>query len=166
VQRGSVAEGMEKVERAFAGYRAQEAGLGIPWVISGLVPSLIAIGRLDKAKSLLDDALAIVELKGERHSEAELLRLQGELKAAEGDLDGAAERYRTALSVARTQGAKALELRAATGLARLLALQGRPQEARGLLAPLIDWFTEGLDAPDLTAARAQLSALASSCNAS
>ena len=47
-------------------------------------------------------------------------------------------------------------------LARLWQRQGKRTEARQVLAPLYSWFTEGLDTPDLQAARALLQELASS----
>ena len=47
--------------------------------------------------------------------------------------------------MARRQQAKSYELRAATSLARLWGEQGRRAEARDLLAPVYDWFTEGFD---------------------
>jgi predicted ATPase len=52
-----------------------------------------------------------------------------------------------------------LELRAATSLARLLRGQGRDGEARGLLAPVHGWFTEGFDTADLKDAKALLDEL-------
>ena len=55
--------------------------------------------------------------------------------------------------MARSQEARALELRAATGLARLWHGQGRREEARDLLKPVYAWFTEGLDTADLIEAR-------------
>jgi predicted ATPase len=64
-----------------------------------------------------------------------------------------------ALDIARTQGPKSLELRAACDLAQLWAEQGRRAEARELLAPMYGWFTEGFDTPDLIEARALLDAL-------
>ena len=51
-------------------------------------------------------------------------------------------------------------MRAATSLARLWREQGRREEARELLAPLYDWFTEGFDTADLKAAKALLDELA------
>ena len=57
--------------------------------------------------------------------------------------------------VARAQEARSLELRAACDLARW-AEQGRRSEARGLLAPIYGWFTEGFDTPDLKEAKALL----------
>ena len=52
-----------------------------------------------------------------------------------------------------------MELRAATSLARLLRDQRRPAEARALLAPIYDWFTEGFDTRDLISAKALLEEL-------
>jgi predicted ATPase len=62
--------------------------------------------------------------------------------------------------VAQSQQARSFELRAATDLARLWAEQGRPAEARDLLAPVYAWFTEGFDTADLKAAKALLDQLA------
>jgi predicted ATPase len=67
--------------------------------------------------------------------------------------------FREAIDIACSQDAKSLELRAATSLARLWQQQGRKEEARELLAPVYDWFTEGFDTRDLKDARALLDKL-------
>jgi predicted ATPase len=56
----------------------------------------------------------------------------------------------------RRKGAKSLQLRATTSLARLLAKQGRRDEARAMLAEIYGWFTEGFDTADLKDAKALL----------
>jgi hypothetical protein len=58
-----------------------------------------------------------------------------------------------ALAIAREQGTRGYELRAATSLAQLWADQGRQGEARDLLAPVYDSFTEGFGTPDLKDAK-------------
>ena len=58
------------------------------------------------------------------------------------------------------QQAKSWELRAAISLARLWRDQGKPQQARELLAPVYGWFTEGFDTRDLKEAKALLEELA------
>jgi predicted ATPase len=63
------------------------------------------------------------------------------------------------LAVARDQSSRALELRAATSLARVWADQGERRKAEDLLAPIYDWFSEGFDAADLKDAKALLSNL-------
>ena len=69
------------------------------------------------------------------------------------------ECFRTAIEIARRQSAKSLELRATTSLARLLATQGRRDEARTMLADIYGWFTEGFDTADLKDAKALLDEL-------
>ena len=64
-----------------------------------------------------------------------------------------------ALTVARQQQAKSWELRAAMSMARLWRDQGKPQQARELLAPVYGWFTEGHDTLDLKVAKALLDEL-------
>ena len=65
-----------------------------------------------------------------------------------------------ALEVARHQQAKSWELRAATSLTRLWQGQGKKTEARELLSPVYNWFTEGFDTADLKEAKALLTELA------
>jgi predicted ATPase len=67
--------------------------------------------------------------------------------------------YRTALSIAREQGTRGFELRAAVSLARLLSDEGRRKEVRDILTPIYAWFTEGFNSPDLKEAEALLEAL-------
>jgi predicted ATPase len=71
----------------------------------------------------------------------------------------AEDSFRLALTVAQQQSAKFWELRAATSLARLWRDQGKRTEARGLLAPVYNWFTEGFDTPVLQDAKALLDQL-------
>lgn len=73
-----------------------------------------------------------------------------EVRAAESHGEAC---FRRALDVARRQGARSLELRAATSLARLWHRQGRRAEARDLLEPVYTWFTEGFATADLAEAR-------------
>ena len=68
--------------------------------------------------------------------------------------------FSRALTTARQQEAKSLELRAAMSLARLWQAQGKADEARDLLAPVYGWFTEGFDTADLRDAKALLDELA------
>ena len=114
-------------------------------------PALRRGGRAAEALRLLAEALARVEATGERWFEAELHRLRGEalLGASAADRAEAEACFRKALDVAREQGAKWWELRAATSLARLWAEHGERRKAHDLLAPIYGWFTEGFDTPDL-----------------
>jgi predicted ATPase len=66
--------------------------------------------------------------------------------------------FHQALAVARRQQAKALELRAATSLARLWQQQGKRDHAQQVLTAVYSWFTEGFETPDLQEARRWLEA--------
>jgi predicted ATPase len=108
----------------------------------------------------LDEALCVVERTGERWYAAELNRRKGQLLLRQGHTEAAEGLYRQAWSIAHEQEAMLWELRAAVSLARLRRDQGRPAEARDLLAPSYGWFTEGFDTPDLKEAKALLGELA------
>ena len=105
----------------------------------------------------------MVEMTKERWCESEVDRVAGEilLRSPQPDRAKAEGYFERALTVARTQEARSLELRAAISMARLWRDQGKPQQARELLAPVYDWFTEGLDTLDLKEAKMLLSSLAS-----
>ena len=96
--------------------------------------------------ALLDEAEAAVEQTQERYWEAEIHRLRGQLllaasePAAPAVVRSAEACYRRALDVARRQGARSLELRAAVSLSRLWQAEGREGEARELLAPIYEPF--------------------------
>ena len=83
------------------------------------------------------------------------------LRSPQPDAAKAEGYFDRALTVARTQQAKSWELRAAMSMARLWRDQGKPQQARELLAPVYGWFTEGFDTLDLKEAKALLTSLAS-----
>src|SRR5262249_6968212 len=113
-----------------------------------------------EAQGTVATALTISVQTGQSNWDADLHRLDGDLLLAIGGApDEAAARYDRALALAREQGARSLELRAATSLARLLRDQAKRAEPRALLAPIYEWFTEGFDTGDLIAAKALLDEL-------
>jgi class 3 adenylate cyclase/predicted ATPase len=116
------------------------------------------IGQFDKAWGYIDEAITAVETRKQKWFEAEVHRIAGEIALMSPERDAAkAEVYfERALAVAREQQAKSWELRAAMSMARLWRDQGKQEEARELLAPIYDWFTEGFDTRDLNEAKALL----------
>jgi class 3 adenylate cyclase/tetratricopeptide (TPR) repeat protein len=89
----------------------------------------------------------------------EMLRLRGELRLELGQIEKAGSDFNEALALGQKLGAKAWELRATTSLARLLAREGRRDEARAMLAESYNWFTEGFDTGDLKEAKSLLEEL-------
>jgi predicted ATPase len=123
-----------------------------------LAESLMHAGRYAEALEHLEQASALGNEIGELWWEARIHRLRGDLLLHSGarDKEAAVHGFETAIQVARTQDAKGFELQAARSLAQLWAERGRRADARDLLAPIYAWFTEGLDTPDLVAAKALL----------
>jgi predicted ATPase len=158
---GRAEHGIAVIRQGLADYRATESELFLPYFLALLADAHGRAGQAATGLSLAADALDRVEQTGVRWIEAELYRLQGELLL---DLPEVAQPeaetcFRQALAVAREQGAKMWELRAATSLARLWRDQGKRREACELLAPIYDWFTEGFDTTDLKEAKALLNEL-------
>ena len=106
--------------------------------------------------------MTIIERTTEAWCEAEVYRTAGEimLRAPKRAEEKAEASFNHALTLARSQQAKSWELRVAISMARLWRDQGKPQQARELLAPVYGWFTEGFGTRDLKEAKALLEELA------
>jgi predicted ATPase len=119
------------------------------------------LGKVDDVWRCIGEAITAIEKSKERWHEAEVNRIAGEiaLMSPESDATKAEAYLERALAVAREQQAKSWELRAAMSMARLWRDQGKPQQARELLAPVYAWFTEGFDTLDLKEAETLLDTL-------
>jgi tetratricopeptide (TPR) repeat protein len=140
---------------------SQDTKLMSPIFLGSLAEGYGRIGEIETGLEKIADALALIEISGERHREAELYRLKGEL-LQKRDLPSPSEAeacFRKAIEVARRQEAKMFELRATMSLARLLAGQARRDEAHAMLSEIYNWFTEGFDTSDLRDAKALLDEL-------
>jgi predicted ATPase len=162
---GRQAEGVEQIRQGATAFRACGAELWRTLILAVLAESLARQGQLDEAAAALAEAIALVKGGGERYWEAELYRLQGEVGLARAGAGSSAADdpescFRQALDVARRQRARVLELRAAVSLGCLYRQQGRPADARPLLAETYDWFTEGFETRDLREAKSLLESLA------
>ena len=149
---------IEGAREALEGVHAiVDAGMEMrrPYYLALVADCYILADRLSEARAILDQALAIVAETDEHWSESELLRLTGEIEAR-ADTAAAEATFQQALTIARRQDAKSWELRSATSLAQLWHGQGRSDDARSLLQPIYEWFTEGFDTPDLQVAKALL----------
>jgi predicted ATPase len=165
VQRGELEQGRALLTTGLAQYQARSTPILLPFFLSFLATAALRQGQITDGLHVIDEALRLTATNFDRFWEAELHRLRGELLLLPssnnplGKDQETAECFQQALAIARQQGAKALELRAAMSLSRLWQAQGQHTAARTLLAEMYGWFTEGFDTADLQEARAMLAAL-------
>jgi class 3 adenylate cyclase/predicted ATPase len=158
---GKAADAVEMITAGLTAFRSTGSTFFMQSHLSNLASANVELGHFDEARRCIGEAMTAIETTKERVWEAETNRVAGEIALMSPGPDAAkAEAYfERALSVARAQRAKSWELRAATSLARLFRDQGKRDEARDLLAPVYNWFTEGFDTLDLKEAKALLSEL-------
>jgi predicted ATPase len=178
-EQGKGKEGILQMRQDLAAYWATGAELNQSYCLALLAE---AYGRMEHAEeglSVLAEALAKADKTGERHYEAELYRLKGELSLkakqvkisqdksevtnpqpltpnSQAEAEGC---FWKAIEIARRQQAKSWELRATISLARLWQQQGKKAEAHQMLVKIYSWFTEGFDTKDLQEAKALLEEL-------
>ena len=158
---GKSAEGIQTISSGIDGWRSIGATVFAPFWLSHLALAYADLGKLDDAGRKIFETMTAIETSKEKWCEAEINRIAGEiaLKSPERDTAKAQSYFERSLAVARQQQAKSWELRAAMSVARLWRDQGKPQQARDLLAPVYGWFTEGFDTLDLKDAKALLDEL-------
>jgi len=158
---GQAADAVRAITTGMTSLRSTGATLYEPRHLWPLAIAYAELGKPDDARRCIDDAIDKVERSKEKWCEAEVHRVAGEiaLKSPEPDVEKAETYFERALAVARQQQTKSWELRAAMSMARLWRSQGKPQQARELLAPVYGWFTEGFDTRDLKEAKALLEEL-------
>jgi predicted ATPase len=161
---GPAQAGIEQIYQGLTAWRATGAEIFRPYWLALLAEAHGTIGQPEAGLRALAEALTLADTTGERWYESEIYRLKGILLLQQSS-DNQAEAetcFAQAMAIAQNQQAKSLELRATTSLARLWQQQGKCQEARDLLAPVYNWFTEGFDTVDLLDAKALLHDLARS----
>jgi class 3 adenylate cyclase/tetratricopeptide (TPR) repeat protein len=136
-------------------------------IFDGLVKIALAkaeaeAGDRDRAIVILDEALAMADRLGYRAFEAELNRTRGEmlLERDPANAAPAEEAFQAAIAVAKRQGTRSFELRAALSLAKLYRSTGRLVEAHAVLAPALEGFAPTPEMPEIAKAQALLAALA------
>jgi len=159
-QEGATEEGLALMRQS----AAERLALGVGWYqiryLCMLAATHLQAGTAEEGLGVIAQAANLVARNNDHMWEAELRRLEGELRSAQGASPADVEScFEQALATARGQSAKSFELRASISLARLRRDQGKHAEARALLAPVYGWFTEGFDTRDLKEAKALLDEL-------
>jgi predicted ATPase len=158
---GDLDVGIVRMKHHLSELRAAGFEVAAAYHLALIATALGKAGQFDEALCTIEESLLIIDRTGQRHCEAEVHRLKGELLRAQRASNAAdAEKcFRTAINIARKQHAKSWELRATTSLARLLVKQRKHDKARTMLVEIYNWFTEGFDTPDLKDAKTLLDGL-------
>jgi predicted ATPase len=158
---GKPSKAVPLITAGIAAYRSTGSTVWSPLYLSYLAMAHAALDQFDDAWRCIGEAMTAFETTDEKWFEAEVHRIGGEivLKSPQPDAAKAEAHFERALAIARQQQAKSWELRAAMSMARLWRDQGKRDEARELLAPVYDWFTEGFDTRDLKDAKKVLDEL-------
>ncbi len=155
IKRGDVDTGLPLLCAGFD--ELGEARSAVFGLIELLMPEALGrAGQIAEGLAAIEEAINHSENTEERWMIAEMLRIKGELLLLQGGPTAAAaaeDHFRQALDWAARQGALSLELRAAMSHAGLLRDQGRSADAKTLLQPVYDRFTEGFDTADLKKAK-------------
>src|ERR1700694_3863588 len=153
---------LEEIRLALDEYRGAGYQLGITALYVLLCPAFLSSHNCEAALELIEQGLATTSRNSERVFEAELYRLKARALLVRGAPDAKTEAQSLldqALTTARSQHAKALELRAAMDTAELWIDQNKREQARDFLAPIHACFTEGFATHDTRQARALLDQL-------
>jgi predicted ATPase len=147
---------LSALRQAIDEYCATGARLRLPYYLSLLADIYAKAGQPAEALATIDEALTVSTKQNERWWDAELYRLRGELLLLQGAEPQQVEAaFQQALTFARHQQGRTLELRAATSLARFWR-QSRREQAGQLLSAIYRQFDEGFDTLDLQEAKALL----------
>jgi class 3 adenylate cyclase/predicted ATPase len=152
---GELELGGARFQEALDAYLGSGSRLGLPLIYILLADLRLAAGDQPGALAALRLGEEHIAATGERFAESELFEFKGQalLAADSPDTRGATAAYERAVSVARAQNAKLLELRAALSLADHQRSIGEPCTARSRIASLCDWFPPASDLPDVLRAR-------------
>jgi tetratricopeptide (TPR) repeat protein len=156
---GKGSAGLADLQAAMASWRATGSKFHVPYRLARAADAYRMAGQVNTGLGLIDEAIEVSANSDDRWFESALYDLRSDLLVAIGNLGEAENGYLRALEIARRQGARMLELRTATHLARLWQSKGKRIEARNLLAPVYGWFTDGFDTADLKDAKALLDEL-------
>jgi predicted ATPase len=160
-QTKDVAQGVQYLEEGLAAFNQLGLRSNLTLAICLLAETYLTGGRYESSMAQVNRAIATSSEIGDRWCLPLIYMTHARLlQQASPNSDTAEASLRRALEVAEQQCAKGWGLRAATSMARLWRNQGKPQQARELLAPVYGRFTEGFDTRDLKDAKALLDVLA------
>jgi tetratricopeptide (TPR) repeat protein len=159
IELGDTRRGLQALEEGLAAHTLTRSALLRPYYFVLLAGGLLRCGRLTDAQRALNEGHEVATATGQHAYDSEHFRIEGVLRALDGNDAVAAETFARALEIAASQGARWLELRTARAYADFLVSHSQRDEARAILKPVFDWFTEGFETPEYVYADALLRSL-------
>ena len=138
---GGADEGLSLVAEAVEAFRRQQNHTRPAFVLLYAGTAYLAAGRMDEAAGHATEALALTRRLGARASEAEALRLAGDV-ASTGSAEDAEARYRQALVLAGELGMRPLVAHCHLGLGKLYRRTGQRQTAQEHLTTATTMYRE------------------------
>lgn len=148
---GDGAEGVAMIRECITKLRAAGAMLEINYYLGLLAQAQMCSGEVNQALETVGEAVRIAP--DQEIFQPYPLWVRGEVYVRMGSEEEAEHALRETIVFSRGIGDRMGELRAATSLARILMLRGRPAEAREILSQAFTGFEEGFDTPHIAAAR-------------
>ena len=154
VMRGDLSDGIDSLRTTLSILRTDGYEVWSPQLALALAEGLARAGQPELAYTTICEWLVWAEARSRKDELPELLRVKGELLHSRSPADATEsdECLLKALRLAQGRSSLALELRAATSLARTWADRGQSSRALELLEPIYARFSEGLGTRDLMAA--------------
>lgn len=155
---GEIKAGLAEMRHGLDQWRSMGSKFYAPTRLGRAAATFLAAGEVGQGAAVLAEAFEAIQSSGEHRYEAELHRLQG-LTFAESSPARLAEAeacFGTAMDIARSQGARLFELRAAMALNRLPCDREERKRRKAVLSAILGAFTEGFAKPDLKEAGALL----------
>jgi class 3 adenylate cyclase/tetratricopeptide (TPR) repeat protein len=158
-QTSEASRGIQLLEEGFASYNRLGVRNNLCLIICLLAETYLAVGQYAKGMEQAELAIAVSSEIGDRWCLPRIHMIRGRLLQKLQEIDTAEANLRLAVEIAAAQSAKGMQLQAANLLGRLWLGQGKPQQAREMLAPLYSWFSEGFGTRDLSEAKVLLNQL-------
>jgi tetratricopeptide (TPR) repeat protein len=165
---GKLDDGIAELETSLAMRKRMNADLDLPYALTQLAEAYALRGDISRARSTLHDAIEVGNRNSDLWSQSEVYRTLGDLALAiesrpDGDVisdidrkeeqavrESAAEGFfMRAMEVAREQGARSFELRAAVSLGKLMERDGRAAEALEMIEPMRTALDGKRSTPDM-----------------
>jgi class 3 adenylate cyclase/predicted ATPase len=158
-QTEDVSRGIRRLEEGLAMYNRLGVRSNLCLTICLLAETYFMAEQYEKGMEQANLAIATSSEIGDRWCLPRIHTIRARLLQTFRQVDAAEASLQLAVDIAAAQSAKGAQLQAVNSLARLWREQGKPQQARELLAPVYSWFTEGFDTRDLKEAKALLDEL-------